>query len=781
MSNRRQTRLSIKRGFTLVEMLIIAPIVILVIGIFVSAIITMTGDVLAVRGKNALAFNIQDALNRIDQDVKSSGGYLATNSFTLTSPQGYDDDIAPFKNAADPSIKMLILNTYATTANPLSSARNFVYATGPNACNSTSLNKNPKVSMNIIYFVKDDALWRRVIAPSNYATAGCSVPWQQPTCKPGYNPTTYPFCKTQDIKLVDGISASGFVLNYYTKASPNTPIVGTDSTDVNVRQTALQTASSINVTITATKTLAGRDVSQSGTIRSSSPNTGTTSNSLALSNSGGGTWAYKRPITITNSSGGALTNYQVQINPFTDSNFVNNTGLVGSWHLNEGSGTTVTDSSGNNNTGTINGANYWSASGKFNSAFSGTTNNYISTSMTGFSAAAGTVEMWIKPNQDLRVVSQGMFDTNPGAVGALRLWTNSNNCLYYDTGGSGGHCYTITSDWTGQWHHIVYEWSGTTTSLYVDGNSVGSSTNTYAPAISVFQIGRFNTANYFNGLIDEVKIYNRTLTTTEVVNRYGTSGSPKVRGDYADVRFANSTGATEYPYWQETDGKYWVKIPSLATGDTIINMYYGNSSATTLSNGANTFMAYSDYTDVGNWTGGGVSAVGSEIYVDKSGGVVATKPVSISGNWIVEIKYKRVTSTSSNLYFVIGNGSGSIFASNRNVQAYVDSGSSNWTTYNNGTPGTIYSSNTINNYYISKEVRHNSQYDHYIFDSVRSQLGSSITNTTYGYGGSADPIIGIQVGSGSSNWTSKVYIPWIIVRQYTSTEPTAALGTESAP
>ena len=262
---------STNRGFTLVEMLIIAPIVILVIGIFVSAIITMTGDVLAIRGKNALAFNIQDALNRIDQDVKSSGGYLSTNNITLTSPQGFDNGTAVFKNADATNGTMLILNTYATTSNPLSSTRSYVYTTSGNV----------PIMMNVIYYVKTvngvSSLWRRVITPLNYATMGSSVPWQQPTCVPGYIAS---FCKTQDMKLVDGVSASGFVINYYTSAAVTTPIANAinnalSDTD---RQTALQTASSINVTISATKTLAGRDVSQSGTIRTVNLNSNLSSN-----------------------------------------------------------------------------------------------------------------------------------------------------------------------------------------------------------------------------------------------------------------------------------------------------------------------------------------------------------------------------------------------------------------------------------------------------------------------------------------------------------------------
>jgi len=267
---------NVKHGFTLVEMLIIAPIVILVIGVFFSAIISMTGGVLAARGTNSLAYNIQDALNRIDTDVKSSGGYLATNSITLTSPQGYNNDTTNFHNADPTSGTMLILNTYATTANPLSSTRSYVYtANQPNACNSSLISQNPPVMMNIVYFIKTvngiSSLWRRVLAPSNYTTVGCvngsiAPPWQQPTCATGY---AAGFCMTNDQELVDGVQASGFTVNYYTSASPTTPIANASNNTPSdsTRQTALQTANSINATIQATQTIAGHSISQSGTIR----------------------------------------------------------------------------------------------------------------------------------------------------------------------------------------------------------------------------------------------------------------------------------------------------------------------------------------------------------------------------------------------------------------------------------------------------------------------------------------------------------------------------------
>ena len=104
MSNHNS--LPTKKGFTLVEMLIIAPIVVLVIGIFVSAIVSMTGDVLSVRSVNNMTYNIQNALDTVSADVKASGGYLATNSITpLLNGQGYDNGTAAFNNVnSDTSI-----------------------------------------------------------------------------------------------------------------------------------------------------------------------------------------------------------------------------------------------------------------------------------------------------------------------------------------------------------------------------------------------------------------------------------------------------------------------------------------------------------------------------------------------------------------------------------------------------------------------------------------------------------------------------------------------------
>ena len=145
-------------------MLIVAPIVVLVIGVVIFAIINMVGAVLASRGSNALAFDIQQALSQIDQDLSASSGYLAVNNVSpLHIPQGLKDDyLTNFHNVQGPGADatngtMLILNSYATTTNPISATRSYVYAADqPYACTSSLVNRNAKITMNIIYFVKNN-------------------------------------------------------------------------------------------------------------------------------------------------------------------------------------------------------------------------------------------------------------------------------------------------------------------------------------------------------------------------------------------------------------------------------------------------------------------------------------------------------------------------------------------------------------------------------------------------------------------------------------------------
>ncbi len=244
-----------KSGFTLVEIAVVAPIVILVIGTFIFAVIKMTGDVMATRAADILANDIQDSLNKIDYDMKIGGVYLNT-SITPSPPQGSSNDATAFlttiTNGTATNNLPLIINTYATTDNPLATTKNLVYK-NPSSCT----NATTPMMFNTVYFVDSNKiLWRRTIAPTDYnngcdaSTKTAITPWQLPSCAPSI---TGAICKAQDTKLVSGIEDSGFIINYGKIGTVDKP-------------------GAITVKITSTSKVAGRDITQSGTVSTFSLN-----------------------------------------------------------------------------------------------------------------------------------------------------------------------------------------------------------------------------------------------------------------------------------------------------------------------------------------------------------------------------------------------------------------------------------------------------------------------------------------------------------------------------
>lgn len=270
---------ALSKGFTLVEMMVIAPIVILLIGAFIAAIVGLTGEVMSSRGSNVVAYDVQDALNRIEEDVKLSTSYLATNSIkfsaapTPANPQGYgaNGSYTDFTNAGGANGTALILNTLVTDGNPLSLTTSSLYlANKPNDCGDPTLyTKNTPMTANVIYYVYNNTLWRRVVMPKNYDVTtewcGSKAPWQQPSCQPGYSAA---FCKTNDIRLIDGVAASDFIVQYFSSASSTAASVpAVTGADLNARTTALQSTPTVSVSIIARKSIAGREVERAGTLR----------------------------------------------------------------------------------------------------------------------------------------------------------------------------------------------------------------------------------------------------------------------------------------------------------------------------------------------------------------------------------------------------------------------------------------------------------------------------------------------------------------------------------
>ncbi|MEO5949815.1 MAG: fibronectin type III domain-containing protein [Candidatus Saccharimonadales bacterium] len=253
-------------GFTLVELLVVTPIVLLIISSFVVVLINLTGDALINREQLVQAKDNQSALDRIEQDVRLSNRFLAQNRTIMNSPQGVNDNTTNFTNVGAGNGTALILQTISTDKNPIDTSRNLVFLTNsPNACASPLVTSNSPYYVNIAYFVKNTNLYRRVLMTYNPSPAPCVTPWQQPTCTTGLqNGNT---CISEDSILATGVSSLN--LDYYTDPSSSTAITDASSTSLTVtqRDSALANANSVKASITLAKTISGRNISYSGSTR----------------------------------------------------------------------------------------------------------------------------------------------------------------------------------------------------------------------------------------------------------------------------------------------------------------------------------------------------------------------------------------------------------------------------------------------------------------------------------------------------------------------------------
>jgi Protein of unknown function (DUF4038)/Concanavalin A-like lectin/glucanases superfamily/Putative collagen-binding domain of a collagenase len=195
-------------------------------------------------------------------------------------------------------------------------------------------------------------------------------------------------------------------------------------------------------------------------------------------------------------------------------------GLVAAYGFDEGSGTVVSDVSGNGNNGTISGAT-WTRRSKYGRAlrFNGTSAlvtvpNSASLRLTG----GMTLEAWVYP----RSVSSARRDVIYKGNDNYYLKGTSQNLSRPAMGGSfaGSPLYGTGALTVNTWAYLAATYDGATMRFYVNGVQVASRAQTGAIATSTnpLQIGGDNIyGQYFEGRIDEVRIYNRALSVAEVL------------------------------------------------------------------------------------------------------------------------------------------------------------------------------------------------------------------------------------------------------------------------
>lgn len=208
-----------------------------------------------------------------------------------------------------------------------------------------------------------------------------------------------------------------------------------------------------------------------------------------------------------------------------------NAGLVAWLKLDENTGTTANDSSGNSNTGTLINTPTW-ATGKLNSAIqlngSNQTVDLAEPPAASTNINTGTIAAWIKTSGAgsgfrgiaLKPLAYGMFlydnwlvtwNGGPGATansGSLGDGAWHHVAVTFEFGVDNGCDFWLDGAHIGAYiDAVLYDHFRVDLQSHEDGLVIGAGQN---PAVNSF----------FNGIIDDVRVYNRKLSAADMAALY---------------------------------------------------------------------------------------------------------------------------------------------------------------------------------------------------------------------------------------------------------------------
>jgi len=236
------------------------------------------------------------------------------------------------------------------------------------------------------------------------------------------------------------------------------------------------------------------------------------------------------------SAGAATSSTEVRVN-------VRNAGLVASYDFNEASGTTVNDGAFGVGADVANNGTFPDGTGVVRtvdrSAFAGgalrmtgVAGSFVTVPDPGTTSSldlssAMTLEAWVRPDSVTGWMNVILKDSGTAGTGiGYALYANSNtdggSGTYVRTTGSASdrHATATARLTTTAWHHLATTFSGGALTIYVDGVQAARITGVLGTlvqsngALSIGGDARWG--ELFKGLIDDVRIFNRALSTAEI-------------------------------------------------------------------------------------------------------------------------------------------------------------------------------------------------------------------------------------------------------------------------
>jgi PKD repeat protein len=314
----------------------------------------------------------------------------------------------------------------------------------------------------------------------------------------------------------------------------------------------------------------------------------------------------------------------------TDEVLINAGGLVARWKLDEGAGTTASDCSGNGNDGVIHGAAW--ADGKIGKAlsFDGQDDYVEVPDSDSLDVTHLTIVAWIYP----RSYPPHLYHAGIVGKGGYDMRTGYETLLSYAFGQGGeAKTFELDTNWdqmncgpipANTWTHAAATYDGALGTLFVNGVQRNQeSLAAIVPNSSDLYIGVRTPGNafvaYFDGIIDEIRIYNRALSASEIQDLWGGSDL-QVDFNYSPSCAAAGTVLT---------------FTDTSSGDSPMTAWlwsFGDGQTSTQQNPTHTYATSGTFTVTLQATGGsGASGTASkEIHVCSLGDLTGDGKVNVA-------------------------------------------------------------------------------------------------------------------------------------------------------
>ena len=195
-------------------------------------------------------------------------------------------------------------------------------------------------------------------------------------------------------------------------------------------------------------------------------------------------------------------------------------GLVGHFKFDEGNGVTANDSSGFGTTGRLVNGPARTAQGEI--SFDGN-NDAVEVATANLNVNRGTITLWAYPNAFSKTRHYLFGHATQPADNRIQLFCNASGSLGVGLGNNSSLKTDIQNLNIHEWYHITLVWDRGNYVTYVDGTQKAAGTYSGLSSLQTYaDIGNNGDSSGrtegFDGLIDEVRLYDKPLTTDEIAD-----------------------------------------------------------------------------------------------------------------------------------------------------------------------------------------------------------------------------------------------------------------------